>query len=80
MAGIVRMPAPPSDAGKRPSALPVAEAPEIDAAMLVAQAQTHPRAFAPRYRRYVDPVYRACFRRLGNQHAAEDATRHIFIH
>jgi len=58
----------------------VAQTPEVDDATLVAAAQTDPRAFAPLYHRYVYPVYRSCYRRLGNQHAAEDATGRIFIH
>ncbi len=78
MAGTLRMPASPSDRWKRSAASPVAQTPEVDDATLVAAAQTDPRAFAPLYRRYVDPVYRYCYRRLGNQHAAEDATGLIF--
>ncbi len=72
------MPASPSDRWKRLPAAPVAETPAIDDATLVAEAQADPRAFAPLYRRYVDPVYRYCYRRLGNQQAAEDATGLIF--
>jgi RNA polymerase sigma-70 factor (ECF subfamily) len=53
---------------------PVAE-PE---AILVEQAQRDRRAFAPLYARYVDPVYRYCYRRLGSRHAAEDATSRVF--
>jgi RNA polymerase sigma-70 factor (ECF subfamily) len=51
--------------------------PDDDAA-LVAAARLDRRAFAPLYRRYVDPVYRYCFRRLGGREAAEDATAAVF--
>lgn len=52
--------------------------PEPDDATLVAAAQRDRQAFAPLYRRYVDSVYRYCYRRLGNREAAEDATSLIF--
>ncbi|MFN8590311.1 MAG: sigma-70 family RNA polymerase sigma factor [Thermomicrobiales bacterium] len=45
---------------------------------LVALAKGDPRAFAPLYRRYFDPVYRYCYRRLGSPEAAADATAHVF--
>jgi RNA polymerase sigma factor (sigma-70 family) len=45
---------------------------------LVAAARRDPHAFAPLYRRYVDAVYRYCFRRLGRREDAEDATAQIF--
>lgn len=45
---------------------------------LVAAAQDDPAAFAALYLRYVDLVYRFCYRRLGNRTAAEDATSRIF--
>ena len=32
-----------------------------------------PRAFAPLYARYCDPVNRSCYRRLGRPEAAADA-------
>lgn len=47
-------------------------------AELAARARIDRRAFAPLYARYLDPVYRYCFRRLGSQHAAEDATSEVF--
>ena len=50
---------------------------ELDRA-IVARAQHDPRAFAPLYDRYLDPIYRYCYRRLGNREAAEDATSAIF--
>lgn len=45
---------------------------------LVVLAQEDPAAFAALYLRYVDLVYRYCFRRLGDRSAAEDATSRIF--
>jgi RNA polymerase sigma-70 factor (ECF subfamily) len=45
---------------------------------LVAQAKRERAAFAPLYRLYFDPIYRFCFRRLGNHDAAEDAAALIF--
>ena len=47
-------------------------------ARLVALAKSDPRAFAPLYARYFDPVYRYCYRRLGHPEAAADATSHVF--
>ena len=49
-----------------------------DEAPLVAAARCDPRAFGPLYRRYVDPVYRYCSRRLGTREEAEDATSQVF--
>jgi RNA polymerase sigma-70 factor (ECF subfamily) len=59
---------------------PAGAAPDEDPcdAALVLRAQRDRRAFAPLYRRYVDPVYRACHRRLGDREAAEDATSLVF--
>ena len=47
-------------------------------ARLVALAKIDPRAFAPLYARYFDPVYRYCYRRLGHPEAAADATAQVF--
>jgi RNA polymerase sigma-70 factor, ECF subfamily len=47
-------------------------------ARLVALAKSDPRAFAPLYARYFDPVYRYCYRRLGQPEAAADATAQVF--
>lgn len=46
--------------------------------VLVVAAQRDPRAFAPLYARYADPVYRYCWRRLGDPDAAADATSLVF--
>lgn len=48
-------------------------------AELVALAQRDPHAFALLYARYLDPVHRYCYRRLGNREAAEDATSLVFM-
>ena len=47
-------------------------------AALVARAREDPHAFEPLYARYLDPVYRYCYRRLGGREAAEDATSLVF--
>ena len=49
-----------------------------DEAVLVARAKADRHAFAPLYARYLDPVYRYCYRRLGSKEAAEDATSQVF--
>ena len=45
-----------------------------DDAVLVARARHDPRAFAPLYDRYFDPVYRYCHRRLGDHDRSAEAT------
>jgi RNA polymerase sigma-70 factor (ECF subfamily) len=45
---------------------------------LVLAAQANSADFAALYQRCVDPVYRFCYRRLGNRAAAEDATSVVF--
>lgn len=49
-----------------------------DDAALVAAARRDRRAFGPLYDRYVGPIYRYCYGRLGNREAAEDATSVTF--
>lgn len=46
---------------------------------LVQSARSDPRAFAPLYQRYVSPIYRYCYVRLGNRESAEDATSEVFM-
>lgn len=53
--------------------------PEPNEAALVAAAQADPRAFTALYARYLGPIYRYCFARLGNREAAEDATSETFL-
>jgi RNA polymerase sigma-70 factor (ECF subfamily) len=48
-------------------------------AVLVAAARQDPRAFTFLYDRYLDPVYRFCYVRLGSREAAEDATSDVFL-
>lgn len=54
------------------------EATVADDAALVAAARHDRRAFAPLYDRYVGPIYRYCYGRIGNREAAEDATSATF--
>lgn len=49
-----------------------------DDGALVARAKRDRRDFALLYDRYVDPIYRYCYRRLGTPEAAEDATSLVF--
>jgi len=46
---------------------------------LVAAAQADPAAFGPLYDRYLQPVYRYLYSRLGNAHEAEDVASQTFI-
>lgn len=46
---------------------------------LVQSARSDPRAFAPLYQRYVSPIYRYCYVRLGHRESAEDATSEVFM-
>jgi RNA polymerase sigma-70 factor (ECF subfamily) len=50
----------------------------VDDAVLAAAARLDRRAFTPLYERYVGPIYRYCYHRLGNREAAEDATSQVF--
>lgn len=50
----------------------------LDEAILVEQAQRAPAAFSVLYHRYLTPVYRYLYRRLGNPHDAEDLTAQVF--
>ena len=49
-----------------------------DDATLAVLARRDPRAFAPLYERYLDPVYGYCYNRLRTREAAEDATSQVF--
>jgi RNA polymerase sigma-70 factor (ECF subfamily) len=49
-----------------------------DEAELIAAARLDPRAFAPLYQSYFDPVFRYCLRCLGDREEAADATQEIF--
>ncbi len=52
---------------------------ELDDGALVAAAQSDPGAFDVLYRRYVTPVYRYCYARVGNRTDAEDLTAQTFL-
>ncbi len=45
---------------------------------IVVRALVDCRAFAPLYERYVDAIYRHCYRSLGEREAAEDVTALVF--
>ena len=51
---------------------------EMDEAELIEQARQIPDAFGALYRRYLTPIYRYLYRRLGNPHDAEDLTAQVF--
>ncbi len=50
-----------------------------DDARLVAQLHTDPQALTLLYERYLEPVYRYCYVRMGNRERAEDATSDVFL-
>src|SRR3990172_918078 len=52
---------------------------EADDATLVETARADPQAFAALYERYLGPVYRYCYVRLGSREAAQDATSEVFL-
>ena len=59
--------------------IPLSGSPVVeDEADLVARAQHDRRDFALLYRHYLPLIYRYCYRRLGSQEAAEDATSQVF--
>lgn len=50
----------------------------MDDALPVEHARRNPDAFGVLYRRYLTPLYRYLYRRLGNTHDAEDLTAQVF--
>jgi RNA polymerase sigma-70 factor (ECF subfamily) len=64
--------------GERPTSRQTPDSLPQDDAALVVRARQDRQAFAALYDAYVDPVYRYCFRRLGSQEEAEDATSLVF--
>jgi RNA polymerase sigma-70 factor (ECF subfamily) len=62
----------------QPAVLPADDTDLVQEAALVARAQTDPDAFAALYDRYVEPVYRYCYRRLESHPDAEDVTAQTF--
>ena len=61
-----------------PSAWTESAGTPADEADLIAAARLDPRAFAPLYRTYFDPVFRYCFRCLGDREEAAEATQEVF--
>jgi RNA polymerase sigma-70 factor (ECF subfamily) len=51
---------------------------QVDEAAQIERAKRERAAFAPLYERYADPIFRHCYRRLGNRADAEDATSLTF--
>ena len=51
---------------------------EVSDEALVAATLIDPQAFSGLYTRYLSPVYRYCYGRLGNREEAEDATSLVF--
>jgi RNA polymerase sigma-70 factor, ECF subfamily len=47
--------------------------------MLALWAAADPSAFSPLYSRYIDSIYRYCYRSLGTREAAEDASSAVFM-
>lgn len=56
---------------------PVSDSPGAEARILAA-AQRDPTAFAPLYEAYFAAIYRYCYARLGDAHAAEEAASQTF--
>jgi len=52
---------------------------EVDDATLVAAARLDQQQFGALYDRYVAPIYRYCYVRLGSREEAEDATSEVFL-
>ncbi len=52
---------------------------EMDDATLVAAARSDRQQFSAIYDRYVTPIYRYCYVRLGSREEAEDATSDVFL-
>lgn len=51
----------------------------VDDAALVSAARANREAFVAIYDRYLQPIHRYCYLRLGSREAAEDATSEVFI-
>ncbi len=52
---------------------------DSDDAQLIEAAQRDPASIAPLYRRYVTPIYRYLYSRVGNVQDAEDLTSQVFL-
>jgi len=58
--------------------LPMPDYIDLDDATLVKYARNDAEAFATLYRRYLSPLYRYLYQRLGNEKDAEDLTAQVF--
>jgi RNA polymerase sigma-70 factor (ECF subfamily) len=61
------------------SSLPAGPDTGTEDAVLVAAARANRQAFVALYDRYLQPIHRYCYLRLGSREAAEDATSEIFV-
>lgn len=59
--------------------LPMTDYSTLDDAALVKHASTDAEAFAALYQRYLTPVYRYLYKRLGNEKDVEDLTAQVFM-
>ncbi len=64
---------------RRQPMLTIAPATFADDATSVSLAKRDRQAFEPLYRAYLGRIYAYCYRRLGDEQAAEDATQQIFV-
>jgi RNA polymerase sigma-70 factor (ECF subfamily) len=60
------------------TSLPIMDYSRLDDAVLAREASHNTDAFSALYRRYVTPLYRYLYRRLGNVKDAEDLTAQVF--
>lgn len=58
--------------------MPMTDYTVLDDAALVRRSRSDAEAFAVLYRRYLTPLYRYLYRRLGNEKDAEDLTAQVF--
>lgn len=58
--------------------MPMADYTTLNDAALVKRSRSDAEAFAALYRRYLTPLYRYLYRRLGNEKDAEDLTAQVF--
>lgn len=77
--GVLTLPWLPSRQGDAPARRPACDMRDLDDAALVAAARDDPEAFTVLYERYLRPVYRYCYLRLGQREMAEDATSEVFL-
>ena len=61
------------------TSLPMADYSQLDDSTLARDASRNADAFTELYRRYVTPLYRYLYHRLGNEKDAEDLTAQVFM-